>query len=94
MRSNPFMISFGKKAEQRHDDPAGPQPGHGRFARVQEAARTMSPRGEDVAVAVRPPAPAGSDQAAASRDAPVNADTILVSLEAGRPMGLNLTANV
>jgi CO/xanthine dehydrogenase Mo-binding subunit len=28
------------------------------------------------------------------RRAPVNADTILVSLEAGRPMGYNLTANV
>jgi len=28
------------------------------------------------------------------RRAPVNADTILTSLEAGRPMGLTLTANV
>jgi uncharacterized protein len=85
MRSNPFSISFGKKAEQRRDDASGPQPGHGRFARVQEAARTMSPRGGDVAVAARPKAPASADQPAASRDAPVNADTLAALRSWGLP---------
>jgi hypothetical protein len=28
------------------------------------------------------------------RRAPINADTIITSLEAGKPMGFNLTANV
>ncbi len=54
MRSNPFATSFGKKTEERRGDPASPQAGYGRFARVQEASRAMPPRdGSRVALASR-----------------------------------------
>jgi DNA helicase HerA-like ATPase len=84
MRSNPFAISFGKKAEERRDDSSGPQPGYGRFARVQESLRATPPRAEDVATA-EPLAPRGVDHPAESRGAPVDADTLATLRSWGLP---------
>ena len=83
MRSNPFATSFGKKTEERRGDPASPQPGYGRFARVQEASRAMPPR--DGMRRSPPPAPRREGQATASRDAPVDADTLATLRSWGLP---------
>ena len=80
MRSNPFATSFGKKTEERRGDPASPQAGYGRFARVQEASRAMPPRD-----GIGSPSPRGEGQATASRDAPVDADTLATLRSWGLP---------
>ena len=81
MRSNPFATSFGKKTEERRGEPASPQAGYGRFARVQEASRAMPPRDGSIGS----PSPRGEGQATASRDTPVDADTLATLRSWGLP---------
>jgi hypothetical protein len=89
MRSNPFAPSFGKKTEERHDDlGSGPQPGQGRSVRLQDVIPARPPGDEDLAIAEPPPAPRGADpadQASASPDAPVDANTLAALRSWGLP---------
>jgi uncharacterized protein len=83
MRSNPF----GKKTEERRDDPGSDsQLAWGRFARIQAALPAKPRRGADPAMAKPPQAPQSLDpQPSSPIDAPVDANTLAALRSWGPP---------